>query len=171
MAARKLPRSNGAGRVILAGGLWDVVADMLERFGRFKVAPPLELKDEPGGWLLSARITPGRVSFDARITSSAQDGTNKRWLYDVTEVEPDGDNWTWNDKSGGRVVTARNRFEVPNGASGLYGNGVSSVNLTGTFDIQPIPNGVIVDVEVRTAADSTTVYWFEAMNGIDGTCP
>jgi hypothetical protein len=39
-----------------------------------------------------------------------------------------------------------------------------------TFEIQAIPTGAIVRMEIVVAADGTVTYWFHATNGVDGTC-
>lgn len=121
---------------------------------------------------------PNAGGFWALIGASpAQDGSNKRWLYAWTEaVKTSGGYGGWATLTGGRSGTtserpAYNGLENPNGASGLYGNGVNSSNLTGTFDIQPIPAGVPVWMRVVGIDSGDPEYWFDAMNGIDGACP
>ncbi len=115
-----------------------------------------------------------------RIGSATQDGSNKRWKYDWTEYEKSTAGYGgWTAVSGGRTGHsstfgyAYNGVEDGNGASGLYGNGVDSSNLTGTIDIQKVPpDQVIVFAEVVNPADgSLPELWFAYENGIDGDCP
>lgn len=113
--------------------------------------------------------------FTARITGNTQDGTNKRWAYSFIEVEKTVAGYSgWTDLANGRTGTVRNRLEDQNGASGTYGNGVSSLNLTGTFDIIPIPTGTRIRVDPVSVATNSDVfsveYWTTYANGVDGAC-
>lgn len=109
--------------------------------------------------------------FVARITGRTQDGSNKRWTYTFAELSKTSAGYGgWTDLTGGRTGNAYNLAEDQNGASGLYGNGVNSANLTGTFDLQPIPTGRRVRITPAYVTDGTLEYWFEAENGIDGEC-
>lgn len=116
--------------------------------------------------------------IDIFITGNTQDGTNKRWKYSWAEAVLSTAGYTgWTTKSGGRTGSstdydyAYNRIEVINGASGAYGNGVSSTNLTGTFDIKPIPNGIPIRAKIITPDDeSKPSLWFAYANGVDGAC-
>jgi hypothetical protein len=168
----RLPRTDEE-TVVLQGKLWNRVADALERLDRFTVAPPLQMTDGPDGRRLSARITTGRVTIDAKITAHAQDGSNFRWAYSYTEVVKDTPAWGgWVTKPGGRTGTAYNRVEDGNGASGLMGNGIDTANLVGTFALQPAPINSIVEMTMVTVAeDGTQEAWFSYENGIDGACP
>lgn len=109
-----------------------------------------------------------------KVSANSQDGSNKRWSYTMVEQEKSAAAYGgWTTKSdGGRVLTAYNDQEEDNGSSGLYGNGITSTNLTGTFDVQPIPTGKGVHRVYRvTLSDgSATEYWFSASNGVDGGC-
>jgi hypothetical protein len=67
---------------------------------------------------------------------------------------------------------AYNMVENINGASGSYGNGVSSTNLTGTLDIKPIPNNVVLRAWIVYPLSSGALpeLWVSYENGIDGGC-
>lgn len=118
-------------------------------------------------------ISPGVSSTPAstgllfiRITGAAQDGANQRWNYTAQEVSSStGAYGSWSVVSGGWSGAARNGVEEPNGASGLFGNGVNSANLSGTFALQRVPNGVVV-----LARLVGSVAWFDLANGVDGGC-
>ncbi len=115
-----------------------------------------------------------------RIGSATQDGSNKRWKYDWTEYNKATAGYGgWSSLSGGRSGHnstwgyAYNMVEDGNGASGTYGNGVQSSNLTGTIDIQKVPaDQVIVLASIVYPLDgSLPELWFSYENGIDGACP
>lgn len=110
--------------------------------------------------------------FTATVGAATQDGANKRWTYPFTEVEKTGAGYGgWTALDGGRTGTAYNRIEDINGASGLFGNGVDSANLTGTFEIQPCPEDVPVEITVvHRADDGSDEFWFSYENGVDGAC-
>lgn len=111
------------------------------------------------------------AGFWAKVDSSSQDGTNKRWAYTFTEVEKTSAGYGgWAVKSGGRTGTAYNSIEDQNGATGTWGNGVASTNLTGTITIKAAPNSTriwLVPVALTTGAIE---YWFSYENGVDGAC-
>lgn len=114
---------------------------------------------------------PKRVHTNITITGSTQDGTNKRWTYTAVEVEKTAAGFGgWTAKVGGWGGNAYNRIEEMNGASGLYGNGVNSANLTGTLDIQPAPDNLVIDADLIVIDDETTEAQFSYENGIDGEC-
>ena len=127
-------------------------------------------------WVFS--LAPSEFRRRVRVTGSTQDGTNKRWKYTAVEVELttvgyDG----WTDKSGGATwaggepgAYVYNLAEEMNGASGTFGNGVSSTNLSGTFDVQPIPDDMIVTVTRHLTTEGEPVWWTNVANGIDGAC-
>jgi hypothetical protein len=103
--------------------------------------------------------------YHGQIMSSTQDGTNKRWLYKIKQVSRTT-GFGFSDTSGGfNNVDAYNLNELNNGASGTFGNAVSSTSLTGTFAIKAVPNGTVVRVE-RWGSD----WAFEIPNGVDGAC-
>jgi hypothetical protein len=111
--------------------------------------------------------------FIARIDGSTQDGSNFRWEYDFVEVKKATAGYGgWTDKTNGRTGTAYNLIEDQNGASGLFGNGVDSSNLSGTsMEVQPVPDGTRVEIFMVTCqANGETEYWFSYENGIDGEC-
>ena len=119
----------------------------------------------------------GRESgFWAKITSNTQDGSNKRWKYawsEATKATAGYGGWTVPSEGRSGTTTIRpiyNSIEEGNGASGTYHNGVDSTNLSGTFDILPIPNNTYVWVRTLSVADGTTEYWTSYENGVDGEC-
>jgi hypothetical protein len=105
-----------------------------------------------------------------KITAATIDSTNRRWTYTVSEVK-----WstafTWTAVTGGASGSAYNTIEVPNGATGSFGNGVSSTNLTGTFALAPLGTNAIVRCWYLGTASSVDYYAFSAVNQIDGACP
>jgi hypothetical protein len=112
----------------------------------------------------------------ARVTASAQVGSNLQWTYTITEVEKSGAGYgNWTDKSGGLSgATAYNLNEDQNGtaaAGHVYGNGVAFNNLLGTFTVKPFPNGTRVKIWPVVRTDNgATEWWFELPSGIDGAC-
>lgn len=145
---------------------------------------PLLSVEGPDG-TTSIRLAPESVprpaifpGFFARITDATQDGSNKRWKYSFVEVIKASAGYTgWRDKDDGiegsavTGVFAFNGIEDQNGSSGLYGNGVESSDLTGTFDIQPVPDGTRVFIHSRFDFDGVAEYWFTYANGVTGDCP
>jgi hypothetical protein len=116
------------------------------------------------------RADPGPIF--ARVTSSSQDGTNMRWSYAVTQVDKSGAAYgNWTDRSGGLTGTAYNLIEDQNAATGTFGNGVASTNLTGTLAVQAVPTGTRIEIKPVFRTDNGAVeYWFNYANGIDGAC-
>jgi hypothetical protein len=113
-------------------------------------------------------VSASGLSFWAKITGSAADGTN-RWKYAWAEVEPPANGYgTW--IATGRTGTtttnpARNTVENMNAATGTQGNGVDVANFSGTFAMQPAPANVIVRMYVTRGK-----MWFEYPNAVDGAC-
>ena len=112
--------------------------------------------------------------IEMRITSKVQDGSNKRWIYQVQEIEKlaegiDG----WSVKTGGRTGTAYNRAEEMNGTTVPYGNGITTAIPAG-FDLMPIPVDRMVVCQPKSITKSDGVveveYWFSADNAVDGSC-
>lgn len=174
--SRKFPRT-GEDIVVLEGALYNRMVDELERSLRLAVAPPLRMEDTPAGRFLSLAGQQARIRI--KITGSTQDGSNKRWKYDWSEVRKTSAGYGgWTASSDARTGHttdydyAFNLVEDINGASGAYGNGVNSSNLTGTLDIKPVPNGVILWawVELPPVAGQKPELWFSYENGIDGGC-
>jgi hypothetical protein len=104
-----------------------------------------------------------------RITAASQDGTNKRWAYSATQVYKSGT--AYNNWSDGPLTTTTlyNTLEDQNGATGTWGNGVASTNLTGTLAIKAIPTGTRV-MAWPIHVGSVTEYWTQYASGIDGGC-
>ena len=123
-------------------------------------------------------------SFWIQIGTSTQDGSNKRWKYDWIEVFKSTAGYGgWDEVESGRsghgddFDYAYNGVEDLNGASGTFGNGVDSANLSGTFDLKPVPDGVIVRGFLVYPDDSNSdgypckpELWFWYENGVDGDC-
>lgn len=120
-----------------------------------------------------------------RITAATKDGSNFRWKYSATEVEVSNygfGNWATAATTPITLPTAPssstagwdylyNLIEDANGATGTFGNGVSSTNLTGTLAVQPIPTGTVVKAWIKwpDAADRPFMVC-EYPNGVDGGC-
>ncbi|GIK18625.1 MAG: hypothetical protein BroJett004_07890 [Planctomycetota bacterium] len=117
----------------------------------------------PGnGSLRSADV----ARMNARITGSeAVGGTGHVWAYTWEEVYWDGSDWVHD--VGARTGTARNRAEHGNPASGVLMIGIDTANLTGTFALQPIPNGRVVEIDGPYGGST---WWFSAENHVDGGC-
>lgn len=171
----RIPRSPDSSKnVIIDGMAWDRIASILEKFANLSVSAPLQMQDVPGGRALSIQLP--EQGFWALLTSSSQDGSNKRWKYAWSEAYKTSAGYGsgWSTLPNGRTGTtstntAYNSIENINGASGAYGNGVTSTNLTGTIDIKAIPNNTPIFLRpVRTG--TTLEYWFSISNGVDGGC-
>lgn len=111
-----------------------------------------------------------------KITSNAQDGSNKRWKYAWSEVTKSTAGYGgWTLLTGGRsgttsTSTAFNSIEDINGSSGAYGNGVTSTYLLGTIDIKPVPTNTIIMASLVPVGNAYET-WFSYANGVDGACP
>jgi hypothetical protein len=116
-------------------------------------------------------------TFRAKITGSAfVDGNSKggRYRYawqEVTKTVAGYGGWTVPD--GGKSGTtsensAYNWCEDMNTGTSL-GNGVSTVNLLGTYKMKPCPVNCIVTMEAVNVAGNVE-YWFSYENGTDGEC-
>lgn len=117
------------------------------------------------------RFSSAAEGFWVIITAATKDGSNFRWTYTWSEAEKTATGFSgWAAKSGGLTGSAYNTVEYANGASGAFGNGVNSTNLTGTFELKPVPTSQPVFVR-PVAVGSTTEYWFSYENGVDGACP
>jgi hypothetical protein len=111
-----------------------------------------------------------------RIASSSQDGTNKRWTYTCKLQAKTATGYGgWADSSDDTAdYTLYNSIENANAATGTYGNGVASSNLTGTFAVKPLgANARVKAWPVTFTVDGTpyTEWWFSAVNQVDGACP
>lgn len=108
-----------------------------------------------------------------QITSSSQDGSNKRWKYSFKQKTKTSTGYGgWTDTSGGLTGSSNlfNLIEDQNSSSGQYGNGVTSSNLTGSLDIKPIPNNTILVLVGTATISGTTEYYVQYENGVDGGC-
>lgn len=112
-----------------------------------------------------------------RITAAAQPESRLRWVYTATRVIKSAAGYGgWTEPAGAPTVTCRNAIEDLNAASGIFGNGVNSSNLVGSFTVRPVPAGAIVEVvAVPVTPESGTPppaeWWFSYENAIDGACP
>lgn len=117
----------------------------------------------------------GFTPLFARVEEYTQDGSNKRWIYGVIEIEKSAIGYDgWTDVPDGLETIAYNSVEDQNGAVGLWGNGVNSSNLVGSgLTIQPVPVGTPValfEVTFIVGESTVTEYWFCVVNGTDGSC-
>lgn len=121
-------------------------------------------------------IPNGGVSFWAKITGSATNGTNK-WKYAWAEQERSSSGWA--DLTGGRSGTtstgfALNSIEANNDGTGIQGN---SVDIDGTLfddntglEIQPVQGDPVVRMWAEEDTGGTIAYSFEYVNAVDGDC-
>jgi len=129
--------------------------------------------------LCIARLGPvGMRAVDAELTGAAVLSAN-RWQYSWREVRLASGS-AWAAVAGGYTSAthgfAYNRFEVPNSASGVQGNGIDLANLPGTFALKPprSQSGSGVVVRLRgpyVNASGIPTWWFAAVNAVDGACP
>lgn len=112
------------------------------------------------------------VQWIGNIVSSVLVNPNQ-WHYIVQErIKATAGYGGWTDRPSGRIGTGYNFDEDANDGAGVEGHGVDVGNLPGDFATKPVPNGwPVLVTEVRLADGSEIEYWFERMNGIDGTCP
>jgi hypothetical protein len=123
-----------------------------------------------GKWMIGRWGATSKATIDALIAGAVQDGSNKRWVYSFVEAEKTSTGYGgWTTKAGGIDGDCYNRAEEINGATGLMGNGVT-LPLVGSFDIQPIPDGTPVRLEIVPVVGDDPEYWFSMPNGIDGSC-
>ena len=114
--------------------------------------------------------------FWVKITGHAQDGANKRWFYAWSEaVKTSAGYGGWQVLEAGRSGTTSvdpiyNIVEEGNGSGGAYHNGVASSNLSGTFDVQPIPDDTYLWCRIVYGGDEAE-YWVQYENAVDGACP
>jgi len=104
--------------------------------------------------------------FPARIHEYTLVGTNK-WEYTLIEQELIADGYGgWQDKSGGREVTAYNTVEDPNDGTGIEGNGA---DLEDGEVLMPAGLDAIVYCEERLFGSGETPsksYWFQYENEV-----
>lgn len=124
--------------------------------GRQKLEPQYKRGGVAGVWM--------------KITAATIDGSNRRWSYTVSQVEWTS-GFTWTTVSNGFTGTAYNSIEVPNGATGSFGNGTSSTNFTGTFNLAPIGTNAIVFCHYIGSISDADFYAFSAVNQLEGACP
>jgi hypothetical protein len=118
--------------------------------------------------------------FPARITGNTIATAGRaRWKYAWEEVRrtmntsyavsfPD------NYKSGTTSTDfAVNLLEIGNTTTSAFGYAVTSLELDDAdgYSFAPVPNGAIVEMIMRRAADGSLAYEFIAPNPITGACP
>ena len=158
-----------------------------ERKDRERVdALALYSQDESDGVLLDpeALDTPPPMFI---ITSSTQDSTNYRWVYQAYRLKKGAAGYDGWDNLATESYTLYNTLEDMNGASGLLGTGVDTSSLDTadwTFELQPCPVGAIVEgvlIPVSlTQAELDALptdenppdpeWWFEYSGSPDGEC-
>lgn len=130
------------------------------------------LKDQPSlpGESRNRGVGDGACWF--RITAASQDGSNKRWVYSMTEVYKSGVGYNaWTDVPSGLTTTkGYNGIEDQNGATGTYGVNIASTNLSGTFALKPIYTGARVRAWPIVNSSNDVEWWFIASNAVDGAC-
>lgn len=112
----------------------------------------------------------GPVEIWGQITGNTKDSSNFRWTYAFAQVTKTAAGFGgWSVLSGGITGNCYNTIEDINGASGLFGNGVNSANLLGTYELQPITTGDVVRL-TQVDAGGTLEWQFEGWNSVDGQC-
>lgn len=118
--------------------------------------------------------------FPARITGNTIATAGRaRWKYAWEEVRRTGNTvYTLglpeNYKSGTTSTDfAVNLLEIGNTDPNAYGYAVTSLELDDAngYSFAPVPNGAIVEMVMRRAADGSLAYEFIAPNPITGICP
>lgn len=108
-----------------------------------------------------------------RIASSTRDGANYRWTYTAkrtTKATAGYGGWA-DDTADTADYTLYNGVDDANGATGTFGNGVSSANLTGSFAPVPLAAGAKVHaMPVKVASTGETEWWIDRVGQIDGGC-
>lgn len=101
---------------------------------------------------------------------SALDANGNRWLYEVTEVQFDDDTTATPVVAGFAHLRVVNLAEFGNNAT--KESGLDIANLPGSFRLQPIPSGTLVDVFVAPTSDATNrlVAYFNRPGEFDGDC-
>lgn len=109
------------------------------------------------------------VVFPARVHEYTLVGSNK-WEYTLVEQELTADGYGgWQDKSGGRTVTAYNTIENPNDGTGIEGNGAE---LEDGEVLMPAGLDAVVYCEERLYGSAETPsksYWFAFENEVSAT--
>lgn len=167
-----MPRVNGATRSNL--GPWspnqvqaiaDTVAQVRESRGKTPPAPPS-----------SARF------FLARITGAApRAGKTKVWLYTWEEVLVDNsDDYLTSettrrkseqDFTYGKALNGNEGMQtLATGTPTLYGPGVMASTIPTGMSYNAVGTGTIVLMYALSRKSGAPLYWFYAMNPIDGTC-
>jgi hypothetical protein len=118
--------------------------------------------------------------FPARITGNTIAVAGRaRWKYSWEEVRRDASNsLVVSIVADGRTGTtstdfAVNLFELSNTTTSAFGYAVTSLELDDAdgYSFAPVPNGAIVEIIMRRAADGSLAYEFIAPNPITGACP
>jgi hypothetical protein len=129
---------------------------------------------QPNVPLATKTDEPPLEEFVGLIQSSAKDGSNFRWRYQVQQAVKSGLEWAgWTVATGAQSVTAYNFNEVKNGAAGTFGNGMQSSDFAGTlFQLVPLPNGTPVKCRRYIVQDGSGMveWWFEDPSSASGGC-
>lgn len=126
---------------------------------------PLSYADD--GKPITILLGTGGSDVPFLITTAIPDGTNKRWVYGAKKAEKTAagyGGWVYSTTDTA-AYALYNSAEDMNGATGLFGNGINSANLTGSFAVQPIPTGRLVWATLYESE-----WWFDSANGVDGGC-
>ena len=143
------------------------------------LAPSRDLRTDTDGqvWEFTVSSKPASTGLTMfRITGSTQvvvsTVAQKKWIYTAKQLKKNTAGYGgWGDIDGATNQTLYNSIEDQNGATGNFGNGVNSGNLTGTFTIKPIPNGTRVFAQEITLGSGDKEWWIvNYANGVDGGC-
>jgi len=146
------------------------------RLASREVRGPNVRSDETGWDILPAATV--AASFLVKITghSEADSPAQNRWKYSWTKQKDvksaAGYGAGWDDDTLEGTNNAYNTMEDGNSNAGMQMNGVDidGAGFPSGYSLQPIPDDAIVRLWPVYCKDGTLEYWFEAPNGIDGTC-
>ena len=127
----------------------------------------------PGRPITQAGPAAGSNDQWFRIVSATQDSTNIRWTWTAKKsVKATPGYGGWADSVADTAdYTLYNGIDNPNGATGTYGSGLVSTNLTGTFQHVPLAAGAIVHaIAVTVASDGSSEWWIDRVLMVDGGC-
>jgi len=133
------------------------IADAVKSYER----DPLPRRPREKELRFGSGTTSERVAI---VISSAQDGSNLRWVYTMQWAANGGTGygmWT----GSGDTFTAYNLAEAINGTTGKLGNGLTVEKIPAGFALQPAPTN-----SPHAMVYHSGKWWFEYENGIDGEC-
>lgn len=107
-----------------------------------------------------------------RVVSAAKDGTHIRWTFTAKRIVKATPGYGgWGDDTDTADYTLYNGVDDANGATGVYGSGLNSANLTGTFQHVPLGAGAKVHARpVTVASTGATEWWIDVVLTVDGAC-